>query len=1081
MAGTFSPGLGARRLLKEEIDLALPTYQKLLEQIETIRKNASIRQADSAESGSRNAFLRPQVTNNLSILGPRGSGKSSILKTIYERLREGGEQNILLPPIVPENLERHMTLMSSLLGLLNVQVARLAEKRRPNCPVCPPEKDKLEQSYRELVECYVHLQKPYQDISIQKYSTESDYVRTMREVFEAGDQFSWKLWDFIDLLLSRYKEGALLFVFIDDIDLSTYRCSDVVRTLLGYISHPRVVTILAGDIEVFGEALTLDFLRQEELLGKDGIKEIYTVSRESAQKSQDLLSRKKELAYEYLKKVMPPTNRHSISVWTLSNRGGFCPVGLYKAEGGEGASSKDKEKENGASASENNSKDTLSLRALLAKTNELAPPSGQRSLLKGYFSPPGEQPEGADRVLYHLFDSTSRGLVNAYIAVKQLLDRWDDEDKRFESVKFTLETIISSNSTLNPMRELIFSRFLQFGTDSNTTAILFSNFNDWVTQKLPYLVEYGKESDKQVEEKLALSQEALTFQIFVYLDWAARLLGKGNVLDGKDYVAAKETALFLLCANGDISERTEVLSTADRTQLCKLRMSKSEHKTNLDYAAAISLYCFFGLPFPLAVRYFCSFDISKVLEIRNKQYKETAMDKLKLTVAFANAFQRFYGNDMSGASVCLAEQPEMQGLIENQLRAEQGAMLVSTICSTYFKNWDNNATLSPLYQWYCEDGVRVIQEDKCVHLPDSVATAIKEKQVIQQAALDSYLKPEAHSMLRYVSISPQGAVKTGSMIYNQGAHAEFCCTYYWNCLLMEGRDSSGAIPLYNFYSSCVWKQSADSNYRLKPLADVYKDLSQQVKLLCGENEKPEIHQDMEKRVKIIFAVDSGGLWTKDVQDEENESPTRQIKAYILKQLKANEQRFVTALGLRPQKPITESGAQCPRLIVAEGAPSAFNKLGKAYTGASNTLATRCFRFLKPLFGQDSHDHMTVAEYIYARCILQRLLHSTAWYGITEARELLSALDRASLDLPVDHCPDDLNRYIFWFHCYCRYRIVELSDETYSLVEQAYSGMKFIQKAAEKLDQQVKEVYQENMRQKGNLEDELIQQIPDLFK
>lgn len=415
---SFSPSLGARTLQAEEISLSLPTYPKLLEQIDTIRKNAAAYQTVRAENGdSRNAFLRPQVINNLSILGPRGSGKSSILKTLYHDLEAGKDKNILLPPIVPENLENHMTLMSSLLGLLNDQVKQLSEKRQSACPICPPEKDPLEKEYRQLVECYVHLQKPYQDISIQKYSTESDYVRTMSNVFEAGDQFSWKFWNFIDHLLEKREKDALLFVFIDDIDLSTSRCSDVVRTLLGYISHPRVVTVLAGDIEVFGEALTLDFLRQEELLGKAGITKSYTVSQGPSGSGKNLLSRKKELAYEYLKKVMPPMNRHSISIWTLSNRGKFCPVGLYNSAG----------------------QSIPDLQALLVETNRIHP------LLNGYFSAAQEQGQAApDYVLYHLFDSTARGLINCYVAIEQLVRQRDSTENSFENVKFTLETIVFS-------------------------------------------------------------------------------------------------------------------------------------------------------------------------------------------------------------------------------------------------------------------------------------------------------------------------------------------------------------------------------------------------------------------------------------------------------------------------------------------------------------------------------------------------------------------------------------------------------------------------------------------------------------
>ena len=138
---SFASSLGARTLQEAEVNLSLPTYSKLREQIDTIRKNAvAYQNAGTENRDSRNAFLRPQVINNLSILGHRGSGKSSILKTLYHDLEAEKEKNILLPPIVPENLESHMTLLSSLLGLLNDQVKQLSKKQQSTCPGCPPKR-----------------------------------------------------------------------------------------------------------------------------------------------------------------------------------------------------------------------------------------------------------------------------------------------------------------------------------------------------------------------------------------------------------------------------------------------------------------------------------------------------------------------------------------------------------------------------------------------------------------------------------------------------------------------------------------------------------------------------------------------------------------------------------------------------------------------------------------------------------------------------------------------------------------------------------------------------------------------------
>lgn len=967
MAGqSFSPSLGARTLQRKEIELSLPTYRKLLDQISTIRESAAAYQREKTENeDSQNAFLRPQAINNLSILGPRGSGKSSILKTLYHDLEAEKGKNILLPPIVPENLESHMTLMSSLLGLLNDQVKKLLEKHQPRHPICPPERDPLEEEHRQLVECYVHLQKPYQDISIQKYTTESDYVRTMSNVFGANDQFFCKLWNFIDHLLGRYEEDTLLFVFIDDIDLSTYRCSDVVRTLLGYISHPRVVTVLAGDIEVFGEALTLDFLRQEELLGKEGITQSYTVSKLSSESGKDLLSRKKELAYEYLKKVMPPMNRHSISIWTLSNRGKFSPVGLYDS-----------------------TNEDISLQAVLGKLSQRHAP------LNGYFSSPGGQESTPDdQVLYHLFDSTARGLINCYIPIEQLATQWDPEKKPFENIKFTLETVIFSNSKLNALRDLIFSRFLQLGSGYSSTYIFFQNFNDWTDKELPYLADYGSTKtakEKQAQEAVvkkaqeaavSLERETQVFQIFVYLDWAARLLDKTAELDSGEYETAKKRALFLLCANGAISEKTDELPAAGRVRLYQLGITNFNIRTYSDCAAAIALRCFFGLPFPLAVRYFRSFNVSQMLETLSnpvdRKYPAAALDKLQRAVDFIDVLNRFYGDHPSAASTCLAEQPEMLEFIESQLKSTQNAMLVSVICNAYFKNADNdsgNGTLPPLYGQYCKNGITFInrhaQENEIGdvsfhHYPYSLMKASKREQ-LNSRDLNSYFRTPRtppYSEYRFIAIRNSFTkIKTISSIEhdNQITVAESHCAYDWNNLFEENRDSSGATPIYNFYSEWFWARIADDNHHLKFLKDTYKDPAAQANTLCGDSQKPETVHDMEQRLKVLFAIDSSGLWDLGAHNAEDESPIQQIKAYILKQLRSSEDSLVGAWNLPPETIISGSGeveTPCWSMVATNGASAAFDRLKNAYTGSSRTLAKRCIHLLGPLFeGKGARPH-----------------------------------------------------------------------------------------------------------------------------
>ena len=105
MGNNVSKKFGARTLSEEEVKLTLPTYDKILEQIEDMRND------EWDEEKSRKS--QNQKINNISILGARGTGKTSILKTLIARLEKDNDKenkeenllgkNIILPMIVPEN------------------------------------------------------------------------------------------------------------------------------------------------------------------------------------------------------------------------------------------------------------------------------------------------------------------------------------------------------------------------------------------------------------------------------------------------------------------------------------------------------------------------------------------------------------------------------------------------------------------------------------------------------------------------------------------------------------------------------------------------------------------------------------------------------------------------------------------------------------------------------------------------------------------------------------------------------------------------------------------------------------------
>lgn len=415
--------IGARTLTRPEIQKTLATYETILEQIKLFRENA---QKVSKESGNEEIDVDaiPQKINNIAILGKRGTGKTSILRTIREELKkeskDTNKKDVLLPIIIPENMSQNNSLMSSIIGMFSDVVAKYESENKNALPCNRNEKSDLERVYRDVVKQFCYIQPQYKNILMDNFTSELEYTKKSSQIFNADQEFIKRFHKFINTLLENCEEkNAMVFIFIDDIDLSTNRCMDVIKTLLSYISHPNIVTFFSGDLDTFEEAITIDFLRQEQALSE-------TVWSGKFINEMPLLERKKELAYEYLKKVAPPVYRHNIKYWSLKNRGGYF-------------------------IAQKDEKTEMTLHGLLRKLEEK---ELQNQRFFTMYSEDNE--EKALPLTYHLFDETARGLNNMYAVLYDMYQKWqDDKNMDYTDKRNLIDTMIAANPILNGQRDNI--------------------------------------------------------------------------------------------------------------------------------------------------------------------------------------------------------------------------------------------------------------------------------------------------------------------------------------------------------------------------------------------------------------------------------------------------------------------------------------------------------------------------------------------------------------------------------------------------------------------------------------------------
>ncbi len=542
--------IGARCLDEKEVRQILPTYDQIREQINFFRDDLS----DSSIEKSK--F---QKINNIGIIGVRGAGKTSILKTIREELKNNNVENrdIILPIIIPENMSESGTLMSTILGMLGEEVKKREEEQKKGVKQkCRDIRlDSLRNIYVETIKQYTFIQKEYRDILIKEYTTENDYVNDCAKVFNSDTEFLNKFHELIKALLcSDLKREGLIFIFIDDIDLSTYRCAEIVKTLHSYLSNEYIVTFISGDLDTFEETLTLDFIRKDKVMDNVILKESILQRQEKT-----ILASKQQLAYEYLKKIMPPMYRHNIKQWSLEEKGQYKIL----RETGE-----------------------------LKNFSELLLLALEDWMDISFFC---YREEGKIKSLpytYHLFDNTSRGINNVYCVLEEIIEKksrnkkeqdWQKEKKRL------IDTIIASKPIYNQYRNDIQRKMFSIGEKQEDNKIFFDN-----AKAIIYNQEWNKYSINPVER----------FSLFVLVDFVTRILyGKkyqNKVKQDESYNTLKEKAMEDLFFYPIVAEkvieyseyRWNEVDSNEEVRLCDINKNfllKGDFVFNLAYYKNINL------------------------------------------------------------------------------------------------------------------------------------------------------------------------------------------------------------------------------------------------------------------------------------------------------------------------------------------------------------------------------------------------------------------------------------------------------------------------------------------------------------
>ena len=328
--------MGFKILWESQLENMFPSYAVILQKIEMHRRNLE-KMGNGFERFDSQFNL--MYDNVFSILGKRGSGKTSAVFTIKSMLQHKNEYDIVLPVVMPEVIPKECSMIGWVLSLLEQTVDTLEkqineqqkyENYFEDCSYSP--RKTLRREYDEIKElCYSQFYNVESTDSLANVISNSEQKTQNSFDFSKGIAHFWnslkhaigKVAGFSD---NCPKREPLIYIFFDDVDLMPERVMDLFFTIIKYLSHPNIIVFVTAD-----EELLYDVIENEmnERLGK--YREVFTYglasnvgsylryempeNREARIKLGHKLQVMKEMPKLYGDKILPPSSRFYLETY----------------------------------------------------------------------------------------------------------------------------------------------------------------------------------------------------------------------------------------------------------------------------------------------------------------------------------------------------------------------------------------------------------------------------------------------------------------------------------------------------------------------------------------------------------------------------------------------------------------------------------------------------------------------------------------------------------------------------------------------------------------------------------------------
>lgn len=328
--------MGVKVLDETQLFNVFPSYDNLIDRINNHRKYVRNQREKVNQLGEKidvDEQYNMMFDNVFSIMGKRGSGKTSAVYTLKKMFEDKRETDIVLPIIISELIPESSDTIGWILALLEDTVHSISKQlseKRVSSDIFKDCRVKTEYSLKEIYDNVKELSysKSYDATGEESFSKAVfNFERRTQNSFDFSRNIA-KFWsrlvkDIRELNSMSEEEEPLVYIIFDDVDLTPERVWELLSTIVKYLSHPNVVVIVTAEEKMlYAVVKNILYLKMKN---KKVRKKIVSPNNEWFE----------EMAKLYVDKILPPATRYYIDNFETCSRKAMFIESLKFTNNGE--------------------------------------------------------------------------------------------------------------------------------------------------------------------------------------------------------------------------------------------------------------------------------------------------------------------------------------------------------------------------------------------------------------------------------------------------------------------------------------------------------------------------------------------------------------------------------------------------------------------------------------------------------------------------------------------------------------------------------------------------------------------------